>query len=537
MTFITEYENTIAAPAKIKEKPHKRIATIDFETDPFKFGRDPKPFSWGFYNGEKYVDYWGDDCIKVLMNFLADTYEPMLIYAHNGGKFDFLFFVEYFGGSIRIVNGRILEATIGIHTFRDSYGILPIPLKKLGGKLDIDYKLLEPDVREMHKPEILFYQKADCVSLYDAVIAFFAEFGDVLTIGSAAMRELKKFHKFETSSAAFDKSFRNYYFGGRCQCFETGIIDRPIKLYDMNSAYPDAMKRLKHPVSRKHSITTDVTPDSLFVCWIGKNHNAVPVREKFGLNFATEYGTYWTTIHEFNVGLETGTIEPHKIKHAIEFEQTMIFDDFVDHFYKLRKVAQADNNLFLEVFYKLILNSSYGKFAQNPEHYADSIILPWGDIPPDPGFIMEYRHNKYAIWSKPTERHSYYNVATAASITGGTRSMLLRGLTGAVDPIYCDTDSIFCTSMTGNMHDTELGAWKLETQGTQMAIGGKKLYALMDGDKCIKKASKGVNLPPLAIFQIARGDIIETRKDAPTMGLDGGYKYIERNIKSTNRTA
>lgn len=506
----------------------RELAVIDAETDPFKFGRVPKPFVWGFYDGKVYRHFWGNsllECTKMMLDYLASRTEPLVIYAHNGGKFDFLFFIEYLTGKIRIVNGRILEAQIGIHTIRDSYAILPIPLSKLGaGKKEINYNLMEAPVRESHKDEILEYLEADCRALFDVVAAFLDQFGDILTVGSAAMREFKKFHKFETVSRAFDQFHRNYYFGGRCQCFETGVISTPIKVFDINSAYPDAMDKISHPIGNESEILNTITPQTFFVCWQGENYNAVPTREKFGLNFAKNEGLFWSTIHEFNAALECGMIKPHKIKHTVNFKKFMVFSDFVQYFYQARKIAQASGNKFLEIFYKLILNSAYGKFAQDPEDYVDSIILPWGEIPGEE-YAMEFRHDRYAIWSKPATSFARFNVATAASITGAVRATLLRGIANSTRPLYCDTDSIFCTDMVGIKDDKILGAWKLEMEGDQIAIAGKKLYAIIKNDVCVKKASKGVNLPPLAIFAAARGDVIETRNDAPTFKLGGKVRY------------
>lgn len=500
------------------------IAVIDAETDPFKFGRVPKPFCWGFYDGTIYKQFWGNsllDCTVMLLDYLESREDELLIYAHNGGKFDFLFFVEKLLGKIRIVNGRILEAHLGKHTLRDSYAILPISLKKLGaGKKEIDYMLMEAEVRESHKDEILEYLEADCISLYKVVLAFIDKFGESLTVGSTAMKEFKKFHKFETVSSAFDAFHRNYYFGGRCQCFEVGVIETNIKVFDINSAYPDAMSKMRHPIGNESQINKVVGPDTAFVCWEGINENAVPTRTKDGLNFAIEQGIFWTTIHEFNMGLEFGLIRPKRIVHTVDFEKWMTFDTFVDYFYTQRKFAQANGNSFDEIFYKLILNSAYGKFAQNPEDFVDSILLPWGEVPGDE-YIMEYRHDAYAIWSKPALSHARYNVATAASITGGVRAVLLKGLANSTRPLYCDTDSIFCNDMVGDFDAKKLGAWKHEATGSIIAIGGKKLYALVEDDQCIKKASKGANLPPMAIFSIARGDTIETRNDAPTFKLGG----------------
>lgn len=523
----------------------RKIAVIDFETDPFLHGRIPVPFSWGYYDGERYVEHWqekaweSNECVTTLVNFLKDTSDaPKLVLAHNGGKFDFLFFIEHLEGAIKIVNGRILQAQIGAHTLRDSYAILPVPLSQSGGgKLDIDYKLMERECRENHKEEILTYLKADCVALYNLCEAFYDEFGDALTIGSTAMKQLKKFHHFDSANGAFDKMFRKYYYGGRCQCFETGVIETDVKGFDLNSSYPFTMKGMMHPVSTEHYINGAIGPKTMFVTWEGINDNAVPVRTKTGLDFTTREGIFYTTIHEFNAGLETGTISPRKILEAVQFEQVTSFDSFIDHFYTSRLAAKAAGDKFHDLFYKLVLNSAYGKFAQSPDNFEDSIILPIGDIGPE-GYEPKFTHGLYAIWSKPSDKKTYFNVATAASITGGSRATLLRGLALAKRPLYCDTDSIYCEDLGARLHDKELGAWKHEFTGSQIAIAGKKLYAVMGQDSegkevCLKKASKGTSLHPLAIFMIARGDTCETRNDAPSFKLDGKHEFISRRISKT----
>jgi hypothetical protein len=561
-----------------KKKPLK-MAVLDFETDPFLHGRIPVPFSWGFYDGERYVEHWETNAwdtngaVKVLLEFLENVAvdQQYMILAHNGGKFDFLFFVEHLQGAIKIVNGRILQAEIFGHMLRDSYAILPVPLGMAGDKLDIDYKLMERGCREDHKPEILGYQKQDCIALYNLCKAFYEEFGDNLTIGSTAMKELKKFHPYQEFDTYFDSKFRPFYFGGRCQCFEVGVIDTHIEVYDLNSSYPYTMRSMLHPVSYPEGSTGRIGPRTAFVTWEGENFNGVPVRTKTGLDFTSRFGCicnptgdkkhpcretvphFHTTIHEFNAGLDTGTIAPKRILEAIHFSEMTSFDSFIEHFYTSRLKAKADGDKFHDLFYKLILNSAYGKFAQSPDNFEDSIILPFGDIPDDKWFgdipqerrvdCLKFSHGEYAIWGKPSKKKTYFNVATAASITGGSRATLLRGLAQSARPLYCDTDSIFCESFDGDTDNKRLGAWKLEYEGSQMAIAGKKLYALM-GEKvnketgaleygCLKKASKGTQLNPLAIFMIARGDTCETRNDAPAFKLDGKHVFISRNIRRT----
>lgn len=541
-----------------KRKAKRRIAVIDFETDPFDHGRFPRPFAWGFYDGTRYVHHWQknawldtggglNECANILVNFLLDLPDDYLILAHNGGKFDFLFFIDQLTGSLRIVNGRILQANLGRHVLRDSYGILPIPLAKLGGKLDIDYKLMERDVREDHREEILHYLEVDCIELYKAVTMFYDEFGDGLTIGGVAMKAFKKFHPFDEGNERFDSQFRKYYFGGRCQCFESGVIETPVKVFDLNSAYAESMRNRKHPVTTDHTVGNRITKATIFVEWEGENYNAVPVRTKVGLDFTVERGRFKTTIHEFEMALETKTIKVDRIIETIDFRLIQIFDSFVDHYYGKRLQFAAAGDAFRKEFYKLSLNTPYGKFAQNPEGWKDSILLPHDELPDDDDYQMEMQGLNYRIWSKPTSRKNYLNVATAASITGGTRATLLRGISNATRPLYCDTDSVFCNDMSGLSDAKKLGAWKFEMEGDMIAIAGKKLYAIMgDSERkdpltgriikeygCIKKASKGTTLSPMAIAMIARGNRCETANDAPSFKLDGKHVFIKRTIGAT----
>lgn len=542
-------------------KKKRRIAVLDFETDPFLWDRIPVPFAWGFYDGERYIEHWQErawespeECAKILGDFLHDQTEPYLVYAHNGGKFDFLFMLDRFEGKLKIVNGRVLQGEINNCVLRDSYAILPIPLAQAGDKLEIDYMLMERDCREDHKPEIMRYLRKDCIALYDLVTAFINEFGEILTIGSAAMKQLKKFHDFSTANEHFDASFRKFYFGGRCQCFEVGVIDTPVVGVDLNSSYPNTMKRMMHPVSTDYSITPRIGKNTCFVTWEGENLGAVPIRIKEGLDFTQAYGTFHTSIHEFNAGLDTGAIVPKKIVEAYHFTKLMTFEDFIDHFYFSRLAAKKAGNKFLDIFYKLILNSAYGKFAQSPDNFEDYIICHYDEVPPAP-FERRETHGKYVIWAKPSNMKTYFNVATAASITGGSRATLLRGLALATRPLYCDTDSIYCESFAGITDEKELGAWKHEFTGNRIAIAGKKLYAVMGNladnpdmlekarkvgkpidlleEICLKKASKGVTLNHLAIAMIARGDTCETRRDAPAFKLDGKHQFIARNIRRT----
>lgn len=554
---------------KKKPKVEYVISTFDFETDPFLYERKPMPFSCGFYNGSNYWDWWDNDSEKLIESFMLflDTLEtPHMIYAHNGGRFDFLYLMKYFKGKIKIVNGRILEVEYGIHKFRDSYAILPIPLSATGDKLEIDYSKMEKENREEHREEILTYLKQDCIALYDLVSLFNQEFGSRLTIGGTALNELKQFHPFEPVNKWFDDYMRPFYYGGRCQAFEKGIILDDIKVYDVNSMYPYVMAEYDHPYTNKMYEDTEITDETFFIEFEGENFGALPTRTKTGLDFNIKKGIFLTTIHEYKAGLDTNTIKVNKIIRTVNFVKKTTFKTFVNTFREKRVEAKKAGNTFHDIFYKLILNSAYGKFGQNPENYLEWVISEsdqYLDGYDYEGCKIE-EHLDYTLWGKPAEMYNYFNIAVAASITGAARSVLLRALANADRPIYCDTDSIICRDLKNIEIDAyKLGAWDLEATGNKFAVAGKKLYALYDNENCVKIASKGATLVPRdigyllpenetdlnkakkiakqrakniggeKILLIAQGGSYEFTNEAPSFKLDGRTQFIKRTIRGT----
>jgi len=527
----------------------KPIYTADFETDPFHHKQTIAPFCCGLYNGSDFSSWWSPRCADKLAETIRKFPEPSIIFIHNGGKFDvFLGLLEHFEPELRIINGRIVQAFIrgshGVHEIRDSYAIIPIPLAAYK-KDEIDIEKLERENRDANRVEILSYMRGDCVYLHELVTAFLDEFGDKLTIGSAAMQQLRRFHPFETVGKTFDEKFRSqFFFGGRVQCFQSGILPAPKsgwKVYDVNSMYPFVMKNMRHPSGGDYDIERRITSRTAFIVAEGTQRTergAFPVRSKTGIDFETRTGTFLFSAHEWEASQRFGFFRVSRVIKTYGWDEWITFDEFVDHFYSARLKAKASGDTIRLLFYKLILNSAYGKFAQNPENYFDWAIT-FGTILDD-GWQIHTSHNggKIIVWKKPVERHSYYDVAIGASITGAARSVLMQGIAGSDDLAYCDTDSIIAGNLRGvEFSDTVLGAWKLEATGDRIAIAGKKLYALFDGgwgdEHCVKKATKGARLPPEDIVRVARGETIRFEKQAPTFKLSGDVTWISRQIKRT----
>lgn len=518
----------------------KTLAVIDLETDPFDAGKKVQPFVLGFYDGSHYRHFWGNDCVDRFFKFLGRCKRKYLIYAHNGGKFDFHFMLKYFDENCMIIKSRIVKWKYREHEFRDSFAILPVPLSSLGSvynKKEIDYTKMNASSREENKKEILEYLRYDCFTLYSAIEKFKEMFPErnYLTIGMLAIKKLKDLHEFERGDEVYDNDLRPFFFGGRNQAFQTGIVRGSFKLYDVNSMYPHVMRKYRHPVSVGHNIKSSITSKTAFARITARNENALPLRGDDGrLAFDKKYGEFFASIHEIEVAEELGLLRIEKVHEAYEFHKYSTFDCFVDTYNILKIDAERTGDKLGRTFYKLLMNSAYGKFAQNPAEYVDYKITQDSVQPSDDGWTLSESFYDIFLWERPRPgKIGYNNVATAASITGAARAELLRGIASSDTPLYCDTDSIIAKNVDVELDKERLGAWKIETTGNKVAIAGRKTYCVLDDEKCVKSASKGVRLTPEEIISVASGNTVEKTQDAPTFSLKYGQRKMVRNIKMT----
>lgn len=527
------------------------IGVLDFETDPFQYGRIPNPFAAEFYSDSECYVTWGVDCVDRIIEHISRLEHRYLIYTHNGGKFDFHFIHRYIDNPVHIINSRIVSAKLFEHTIRDSFAIMPVALKHFKGrhkKLEIDYRHMEEDVRETYKDEILEYLHADCLTLHENVSAFVERFGPMLTVGSTAMKQLQSLHAFSRMSIQDDEVYRKFYFGGRVQCFKSGILHGPYTGYDVNSSYPNTMKNLLHP-DKGFSEYNDLPNDfdlPYFAIIDATNRNALPFIDRStsvpSLNFNVSRETFHVCSHELEVAIKWGLIDIHQVHRCYVANDVIEFAFFVDKFYNEKVQAKKNGDVLGEMFAKFMLTSCYGKFGQNPANYSDWLINR--DFGMDmellkEGYSKEAQYDEFELWAKPSDitPSGFYNVAIAASITSGARATLLDGLQLSDDPVYCDTDSVICRNFRGDIDPHTLGSWKLEFTCDNMAIGGKKLYAAYNDDgrtrTKVKIASKGGTLNVDNVIAIASGSSVNVRQDAPVFSLHSSPKFLARNFRMT----
>lgn len=494
----------------------RKIAVIDAETDPFKYGRTPKPFAWGYYDGEFYQHFWGDDATEQLLEFLS-TEDPQIIYAHNGGKFDFFYLLSCMDPELFIINGRISKAFLFDLTIelRDSWLILPLPLAA-HDKNVIDYAKMEKAVRDTHKTEILEYLQKDCVSLYDWVTNFIDQFGNNLTLASAAFKQLRKTgYDIGRSYHDFDEQFRQFYYGGRVQCLEIGSFFESFKLFDINSAYPFAMTHQHCHGTQfiEHFKIPDSDHGSFFVDLDCVSRGAFPYRHNNKLYFPTDnqVRTYQVTGWELRAAQKNNSVLIKKINRVYRPLLTENFNAYVDKFFSekaeatLRRDAcqkQSAEWIYWEArrqFSKLMLNSCYGKFGQDGRKFEDFMMVDYGEWPcndenkPPWAPYSDLQMIDKSLFHRKAPANSFFNVATAASITGFVRAQLFDAICQSERPLYCDTDSIICRESDVEISPA-LGDWDLETRFNEIHIAQRKMYAGLTEDNDIKLAHKGVNL-------------------------------------------
>lgn len=526
-------------------KRKRTIATLDCETDPFLFGRVPEPFAIEVFDGKNKAVFWGDDCVEQLLAWLTNQ-PPLLIYAHNGGKFDFHFLHSELNNPALIIKNRIVSAKLLQHEVRDSFAILPIPLRNYK-KTEIDYTKLERHCREQHKDEILDYLHDDCRYLLELVDAFITRFGNRLTIGGTAIKEIERFHDIPKNGSAHDAQFRPFYYGGRVQCFKSGELVGPWLCYDVNSMYPSVMRNRRHPVGNSYSVSNEL-PDNydypFFIEFTGSNFNALPSKSEQGqLVFNLEYGRFFACSHEIEVALKHNLISIDEIHCVYTSTEYVVFDKFVDLYFAEKDIAKRTGDITNETFAKLILNSGYGRTGINPHNFEDWVInRDFGNDAElvEQGYSLQCEYEEIELWAKPADikETQFHDVAIAASITSAARAVLLEGLQASIDPIYCDTDSIICKQFNGDKDKFNLGAWDLEKEATHCAIAGKKLYALYNraanGEiEAVKLGSKGGTLNTAQIIAIATGGTVQFDRDAPTFSLKAPPRFVSRSFKNT----
>jgi hypothetical protein len=342
------------------------------------------------------------------------------------------------------------------------------------------------------------------------------------------------------------------------------------RVADINSAYPEAMLS-EHPIETEGERRIRLPPDSLLPSTLitleGTSRGALPWRDDSGeLYFPDDEAgrrnrvrTYHITGHEFIAALECNALKVHKIVECHVFWKRVHFQDYINHFYELRLKAIDNKDIAGKTFGKYFMNSLYGKFGANPDHYKEYVIASsdsrqkwlaqgYEDYKP---FGKDRMLMERAL---PDHQKRFYNVATAASVTGYVRAHLFKSMHKCSGLIYCDTDSIAACDTSQLKYGKKLGEWKHEGLFDSYAIAGKKLYAfhregecdefdptLPENEQSWKIAAKGIHIAndkaaPEIITALARGETRRVLSQTPCYTITREKPvFIHRSVRNTYR--
>jgi hypothetical protein len=430
--------------------------------------------------------------------------------------------------------------------FNDSLNLLPSSLSKLAksfnvetqkdvfpyefaNKVSLDYVGSIPDISYFNninivdyisyvqrfvddtwslKNETLFYLKADCVSLYQVIQAF----GNIMfndhkiditttpTLPSLAFKAYRTDYIKTRNIPLIDEGLYNIlvnaYYGGLVDHYIP--YGKNLYYYDVNSLYPYAMTNPMPVGNPTHIIGTEYIDFENFFGFIKAQIVApsnlkipvLPVKHNGKLLCTTGVWTGWYFSEELrdardNFGYQITPLEGYK------FESEIIFSDYVNHYYDMKRLADQTNDPALRLIAKLFLNSLYGRFGMSPlleETTISPSSIGFGNkLVTDINILNE---DLDIVTTESVGTDLNINVAIAAAITGYSRIHInqFKRLPGYI-VYYSDTDSIVLNKpLPGHMVGSDLGQMKLEYVIREGLFLGPKMYALItDTGKTIIK--------------------------------------------------
>lgn len=304
---------------------------------------------------------------------------------------------------------------------------------------------------------------------------------------------------------------RECYKGGRTECFWIGRPPGEEFFYlDINSMYPFVMQGYPYPI-RLWFYSEDVSPKRLYqllerylVCArviIETEAPVFPVRYK---------GKTFYPVGEFEAALTTPELlylhnvgKVKRVLAAAVYDKANIFSKYVDYFYAKRLEAKSAGDDMLSHFYKIMLNSLYGKFGQKSTKWEIIGTCEPGregveevvDAKTGRRYMIRY-HN--GIVEHSTEEEESWNSfpAIAAHVTAYARMYLWRLIekAGRENVFYVDTDSLFTNRegyerLVSEVDASILGKLKLEGRAEFLEIRGPKDYTF--GQKTKLKGIRG----------------------------------------------
>lgn len=379
-------------------------------------------------------------------------------------------------------------------------------LRKIGNMLGFEKG--EVDFETATDEELSKYCKRD-VDITRKAMEYYYEFIKKHDLGKFSFTKSSQSfrayrHRFMKTNIYFHDSKearkleRDAYYGGRTECFRVGNIKGgPFLTLDVNSMYPHVMRFNPMPIQllkytespsirnlditlKKFAVVAEVEVDTDTPLYPYRHNNKLifPVG-RFRTNLCT-------------IGLREAIARGHLVdvhRMAI-YRKAVIFQEFVDYLYELKLKYKKEDNIIMTTLTKYILNSLYGKWGQRKPVLKESKEITFDGYYRQITYIfpeglqgIEYKMFNKHIWQVGIEDSPNSFTAISAHITEAARFLLWNIIEDiGVDKVfYCDTDSIKIRKkdlkyLDYPLHDTNLGALKVEEETNKLFILGPKSY-------------------------------------------------------------
>lgn len=450
-------------PLSGKRKKRRRFATLDIESkdgdqidlpldDPDRDPQRPgftRPFLTAVYNpharkGDPTYQEFRDEphlsdrhwrtrhlhpggCIdKLLSVILTKRFRNFVFYAHNGGSFDYLFFLAWlrahddeFGFTVIPIQTTIQLLRVWERDpespdvpgknrweFLDSMRLIPMGLDRACKSFGLPTKLQHDLAMHEDDPRWSDYLKQDCVALWELMTRFHDMIeelgGEVgITTPATAMRLFRRRFLGQDGSPPRIARHRHWrecelgamcdgcahawirrgYYGGRTEIFR--FFATGVRYYDLNSSYAAAMRE-KMPTGRRvveqghldwcrhpsqggrYSGFAECTVSIPAHCPIPP----LPHRHRETRKLVFPAGRFHGVWSVEELLLLSDPLVGGEIVHVGRvcwFELEDVFSAMIDTLWRFRDKAQPDYDPGLDALAKLLINAGYGKFAMRPE--------------------------------------------------------------------------------------------------------------------------------------------------------------------------
>lgn len=421
-----------------------------------------------FFNGRKHWTFRGKGCQGKAIAFLVNRSETPDEFFATNLEYDLInTFGVFYTGLLTLwyTSSGLMRAQLGKLRFYDTLRHWPMSVLEAGKYIGLP-KITDRGfgVDRCRRDAEITYK------LTEIMLERYREIGLDLksTVSSTAFNYW--LHNFCTVPIYVRPDVRRFLepsmYGGRCEIFRLGEVDRPVWDYDINSCYAFAMREALFPNLQKFKII--VRPrrlpkdlDSVVgVAFCKVKHpktylGFLPYRSGGKLLFPV--GEFWGvwTLTELSYAVSLG-VKVTDINYVVAFEPCLNpFINFVEFIYQKRKDS---TDKFMTDIYKKLLNCVYGKFAER-------------------GHLRIWRNGKETVRDQPP---FWSNVIFSSVVNSTARISLLKYLYQAQkDVCYCDTDGFVTTSEVGEKSlSKELGGLRLIGSHKRATFILPKLYML-----------------------------------------------------------